>query len=413
MTKPKPVDEGSAPKPQQRRRHLPATPFGTSRVSRELRASLTSISDTFSNRQHSLDFAYAHAHYLRNRVLAVGLIFTMLTPLWALVDAVMLPAELLDTTLVGRALLMVGLLGVLLLAKLSREKIGRIRLSAGLLLALPAAFYALVLFLLPSSDAMHLAGYGFIPFLLVAALSVFPLTVVESLAAGVAMFWLLAFAQMVEGSWLTPQGLEGLWLLTSLLGVSMAANHFQLSLLMRIYRQATHDPLTGLLNRGALTTHLDKIQAWRHQSQSGGRPPDFAVLMMDIDHFKRINDTHGHSIGDKVLAEFARVLTSLTRSEDCVARYGGEEFVILLVNADTLRARDVAERIRQTVEQHHFPDHDHQQVPVTTSIGVASPREHEVPQQALERADAALYRAKEAGRNQVMCADSPPSSTSS
>lgn len=400
---PKPVDETSSPTPQ-RRKATPNPPFTTPRASGELRANLTSIRDTFSNRHHSLDFAYSHAHYLRNRVLAVGLIFLLFTPLWALVDAVMLPAELLGTTLMGRGLLLAGLAGVLLLAKLSRERIGRIRLSAGLLLALPAAFYALVLILLPDDEVVRLAGYAFIPFLLVAALSIFPFTIVESLATGIALLWLLAFAQMVDGSWLTAQGLEGMWLLASLLVVSMAANHFQLSLLMRVYRQATHDPLTGLLNRGALSLHLEKLQAWRHGEYSGHNTPECAVLMMDIDHFKKINDTHGHSVGDMVLAEFARVLTQQTRPEDCVARYGGEEFVVLLLNADRARAHDVAERIRQAVEQHHFPDHNHQRVPVTTSVGVAGLQDDEAPQQALERADAALYRAKEAGRNRVMAA---------
>ena len=170
-----PIERGSPPRPEQRRRHVPGPPFGSPRSSGELRASLTSIRDTFSNRHHSLDFAYSHAHYLRNRVLAVGVIFLLLTPLWALVDAAMLPAELLGTTLAGRAALMIGLLGVLVLAKFSREKIGRIRLSAGMLLALPAAFYALVLLLLPTGETERLAGYAFIPFLLVAALSVFPL----------------------------------------------------------------------------------------------------------------------------------------------------------------------------------------------------------------------------------------------
>lgn len=402
---PSPTDEGKAPAPEQRRRHAPATPFGTPRTGGELQASLTSIRDTFSSRHHSLDFAYSHAHYLRNRVLAVGVIFLLLTPLWALVDAVMLPAELLRTTLAGRAALMVGLIGVLTLARVSRERIGRIRLSAGLLLALPAAFYALVLLLLPAGEAERLAGYAFIPFLLVAALSVFPFTILESLATGLAMLCLLAFAQLVDGSWLTPAGFEGLWLLSSLLAVSLAANHFQLSLLMRVYRQATHDPLTGLFNRGALKLHLDKLQAWRSEEQSGGRMPACAVLMMDIDHFKKINDNHGHSVGDLVLAEFARVLISQTRTEDCVARYGGEEFVILLVNTDARRACEVAERIRRAVETHHFPDHNHLRVPVTASIGVASLQGDEAPEQALERADAALYGAKEAGRNRVMAAE--------
>lgn len=393
------TDDNAASDTAQRRHPAPSLPFAPLRAGGELRAGLSSLRDTFSNRHHSLDFAYSHAHYLRNRVLAVGLLFLLLTPLWALVDIVMLPRDLWGITLSGRGLLLAGLAGVLLLASQSRERIGRIRVSAGLLLALPATFYALVLGIVPDGDVARLAGYAFIPFLLVAALSVFPFTLVESLAAGVALLWLLAFAQRVDGSWLTPAGLEGIWLLASLLAVSLAANHFQLSLLMRVYRQATHDPLTGLFNRGALTLHLEKLQAWRQQQ--GETAPACSVLMMDIDHFKRINDTHGHSVGDLVLAEFARVVSDQTRAEDCVARYGGEEFVVLLVDADVARGGRVAERIRLAVEAHHFPDHDHQRVPVTTSIGVARLGERETPQQALERADAALYRSKAQGRNRV------------
>ncbi|WP_169735511.1 GGDEF domain-containing protein [Halomonas halodenitrificans] len=390
------------------RRHQPAPPFAMPRTGGELRANLTSVRDTFSNRHHSLDFAYSHAHYLRNRVLAVGVIFVLLTPLWALVDATMLPAELLCMILLARGGLLAGLLGVLLLAKTSREKIGRIRVSAGMLLALPAVFYAVILILLPSGETRQLTGYAFIPFLLVAALSIFPFTILESLGAGIAMLSLLALAQMVDGSWLTPEGLEGVWLLASLLVVSLSSNHFQLSLLMRVYRQATHDPLTGLLNRGALTLHLDKLQAWRLQQQVDGGLPACAILMMDIDHFKQINDTHGHSVGDRVLTEFAQILIEQTRPEDSVARYGGEEFIVLLLNADPVQASRVAERIRNAVDQHHFTDHELQRVPLTTSVGVASLRNREAPQAALKRADDALYYAKQSGRNCVMTLDTAP-----
>lgn len=203
-------------------------------------------------------------------MLAVGLIFALLSPLWIVVDTLVLPVELLRYTLLGRVLLMLGLVGVLVLAYLSRERIRRIRFSAGMLLALPAAFYLLVLMILPPEQLVNLVGYGFIPFLLVAALSVFPFTLLESLGAGLAMLGLLAFAQLTDGSWLTGQGMESLWLLATLLVVSLAANHFQLSLLLRLYRQATHDPLTGLFNRGALEVHLSKVQAWQRETEGQG-----------------------------------------------------------------------------------------------------------------------------------------------
>ncbi|PMR77694.1 GGDEF domain-containing protein [Billgrantia endophytica] len=378
-------------------------------IGQELFVGLNSLRDTCSSRHHSRDFAFAHAHYLRSRVLAVGLIFALLSPLWIVVDALVLPSSLLKYTLAGRMVLMLGLVGLLLLALVSRERIRCIRFSAGMLLALPAAFYVLVLVMLPSDELKSLVGYGFIPFLLVASLSVFPFTLLESFLAGMAMLTLLMFSQVMDGSWMSGRGVESLWLLTSLLAVSLAANHFQLSLLLRLYRQATHDSLTGLFNRRALELHLEKIQAWQREIEgraSAGKAP-CSVLMMDLDHFKRINDTHGHSVGDTVLRKFAAILLGQTRKHDCAARYGGEEFVVILLGSDEQQATEVAERIRYAVESHEFRNHERQRVPVTTSIGVTQLRQDEPPQNAIKRADEALYRAKHEGRNRIALAEMP------
>ncbi|NIC04291.1 GGDEF domain-containing protein [Billgrantia bachuensis] len=378
-------------------------------VGHELFVGLSALRDTLSSRHHSRDFAFAHARYLRSRVLALGLIFALLSPLWIVVDALVLPSELLWYTLAGRVGLLLGLVGVLALAYFSLERIRRIRFSAGMLLALPAGFYLLVLIMLPAEQVRHLVGYGFIPFLLVAALSVFPFTLLESLVAGLAMLGLLAFTQVIDGSWLTGRGLESVWLLSSLLVVSLAANHFQLSLLLRLYRQATHDSLTGLFNRGALEEHLEKVQAWQRDTEgqdSLGSVP-CSLLMADLDHFKRINDSYGHSVGDSVLCQFAELLMRQTRRHDCVARYGGEEFVIILVGSGQARAMEIADRIRRAVEKTEFSSHDGQSIPVTTSIGVTRLEQDEPAQEAIKRADEALYRAKREGRNQVMAALSP------
>ncbi|UYG02075.1 GGDEF domain-containing protein [Halomonas sp. LR3S48] len=378
-------------------------------VGHELFVGLSALRDTLSSRHHSRDFAFAHARYLRSRVLALGLIFALLSPLWIVVDSLVLPSELLRYTLAGRVGLLLGLVGVLALAYFSHERIRRIRFSAGMLLALPAGFYLFVLVMLPVEQVRHLVGYGFIPFLLVAALSVFPFTLLESIAAGLAMLGLLAYSQVIDGSWLTGRGLESVWLLSSLLVVSLAANHFQLSLLLRLYRQATHDPLTGLFNRGALEVHLEKVQAWQRDTEgqdSLGSVP-CSLLMIDLDHFKRINDSYGHSVGDSVLCQFAELLVSQTRRHDCVARYGGEEFVIILVGSGQARALEVAERIRYAVEKTEFSGHADEPIPVTTSIGVTRLEQDEPAQEALKRADEALYRAKREGRNQVVAALAP------
>lgn len=365
-----------------------------SQESSSVSTALSSFWDTLSSRHHSRDFIFAHAHYLRSRVLAVGMIFAVMSPLWIFIDGIMLPAELQAYTRMGRLLMTLGFVGVLWLAWSSVDRIGRIRLSAGLLLAQPAAFYALVLFLMPQGGTQELIGYSFIPFLLVATLSIFPFTLLESLVAGVTMHVLLSFAQKVDGSWLTPMGLQSQWLLATLLIVALTANHFQLSLLLRLYRQATHDALTGLLNRGALERRLKDIE----RTEDG---QVYSLLMMDIDHFKKVNDTHGHSVGDKVLREFSRLLALQVRAGDYVARYGGEEFVVILVGSDREAAGMVAERIREAIQAATLFDHDGHPVPVTTSVGVATHAPGETAEDTMKRADVYLYDAKSTGRNRV------------
>lgn len=363
---------------------------------------VSALRDTLTARHHSRDFVYAHGHYLRSRVMAMGFIFLLLSPLWLLIDALMLPETLQRYTLAGRVAMMLGFALVVWWAWRSEEQIKRIRFSAGTLLALPALFYALVLVLVPPGNNQALIGYSFIPFLLVAALSIFPFTLIESFLAGVLLQILLTFSQLVAGTWLTAAGFEEQWLLTALLVVALTANHFQLSLLLRLYRQATHDALTGLLNRGALERRFAELE--REASRTGKALP-YGLLMMDIDHFKQVNDTHGHSVGDKVLREFARVIALQVRTGDVVARFGGEEFVVVLMGADITNAAQIAERIREAVESATLFDHDGHPVPVTTSIGVACPQGMESSEEVLKHADAHLYCAKAKGRNCVVASN--------
>jgi diguanylate cyclase (GGDEF)-like protein len=358
---------------------------------------ISSIQDTLSCRRHSKDFAYARGDYLRSRVLVVGLIFAILTPLWVIMDIAVLPAATLAYTTPGRFFLMAGLLLTIWLARCSRARIGRIRISAGLLIALPAAFYALVLMTLPAGALDSLVGYSFIPFLLVATLSVFPFTLAESAAAGLALLLLHIFSQYVSGSWMTPAGWEDIWLLSALFVVALTANYFHLVLLLRLYREATHDPLTGLLNRGALVHNLQQLATVRP------RVP-MTLLMLDMDHFKRINDSHGHSVGDQVLRKFASILRQQVRKADFVSRYGGEEFVAVLVGTQKADAVAVAERIRRQAESTHVYNHEGIPVPFTVSIGVAGFHDDEPLDDVARRADDRLYEAKKRQRNCVVSA---------
>jgi len=165
----------------------------------------------------------------------------------------------------------------------------------------------------------------------------------------------------------------------------------------QLERLATTDPLTGLHNRRYLQKALDFEVA---RGQRAEHP--FCLLMMDIDHFKRVNDTYGHAVGDRVLVTVAQILQENLRNIDLRARWGGEEFVVLLLDSEPASGLEVAEKIRSVLEQTSVEVGLDEPVRITISIGVACSPTHGVDEQKLfAHADAALYRAKEDGRNRV------------
>jgi two-component system, cell cycle response regulator len=166
-------------------------------------------------------------------------------------------------------------------------------------------------------------------------------------------------------------------------------------------RQATHDALTGLLNRQAI---LEMVERELDRSRRTGAP--VGIVMADIDHFKSINDTYGHQVGDDVLAEVASRMAGEIRPYEGLGRYGGEEYVAVLSGADPEGVRAMAERLRQTVAASEFAIPSGS-IPVTLSLGAVSSMQVEQPTLGLlvRMADAALYRAKHAGRNRVELAD--------
>ena len=171
-------------------------------------------------------------------------------------------------------------------------------------------------------------------------------------------------------------------------------------------RAAVTDPLTGLYNRRYALPYMARL-AERGAEQ--GRP--YAVLLADIDHFKRINDTHGHAAGDAVLAEVAQRISQSLRTADLVARIGGEEFLIALPDAQPALATRTAERLRAIMADTPFTlPGTGVQAKVTLSLGVAfaAPGAEQRPEALLDSADRALYAAKNAGRNRVMLSEFPP-----
>ena len=158
-------------------------------------------------------------------------------------------------------------------------------------------------------------------------------------------------------------------------------------------QQARHDALTGLHNRMAANEQLQE-----EHLRYGRTGAPYAVLLLDADHFKRVNDTFGHDAGDRVLRHIADTLLNSARATDFVARFGGEEFLLLLPETDASGAAVLAEKIRAAVEQSQAPDVGR----ITISIGLATADAADAqPEAAVKRADLALYRAKAGGRNRV------------
>lgn len=163
------------------------------------------------------------------------------------------------------------------------------------------------------------------------------------------------------------------------------------------FNKALIDPLTGINNRGALDTQGAELY---NKSRVLGHP--LSVIMMDIDFFRKINETYGHPGGDAVLIELTRVVReSLIRGNDFFARYGGEEFCLLVLGTPPKQLEDICERIRKTIQEHHFSYKD-VKIPVTMSIGYSSIIDGDHSWTDIrDRADKALYNSKNLGRNRV------------
>ncbi|WP_198034152.1 sensor domain-containing diguanylate cyclase [Acidihalobacter ferrooxydans] len=169
-----------------------------------------------------------------------------------------------------------------------------------------------------------------------------------------------------------------------------------------LQEQATRDPLTGLYNRRTLNEVLVRESAAARRS---GRP--FALALVDLDHFKAINDTHGHAAGDAVLICAADIMRGHIRAQDIACRYGGEEFLLVLRDSDAGRAVALAERLRRALATASLGGLPAGRVTVSIGVAVFQPAPSETPEATLRRADEALYRAKDEGRNRVVCATAP------
>ena len=155
------------------------------------------------------------------------------------------------------------------------------------------------------------------------------------------------------------------------------------------------DPLTNALNRRSINQSLDEL----HHDKIC----PYAIVLLDLDHFKNINDQFGHHMGDTVLIAVSQKLGLHLRESDVVGRFGGEEFILILKQSSALKARQIAERCRSAIEDLVIQNEDGRTIRITASFGIALATDKLKPQQLLDQADKALYAAKAGGRNQIKC----------
>nr|WP_316644004.1 GGDEF domain-containing protein [uncultured Roseateles sp.] len=216
----------------------------------------------------------------------------------------------------------------------------------------------------------------------------------------------LALGQVpASGAQLTAPSEFNVWLMLAFFVLSALLNlslgyMVLLRLVRRLNHVSRHDALTGLLNRRAMQEALDaEYHRWQRKQES------FALLLIDVDHFKRVNDQHGHAVGDQVLCAVSRCLATAVRKTDVLSRFGGEEFCVLLRLTDGPGAVELAQRLNQAVREQSMQAGS-LSLPLTVSIGIAVAREGVLTrvEKLLLGADRALYRAKAEGRDRLAMA---------
>ncbi|MGH1462279.1 MAG: diguanylate cyclase [Neptuniibacter sp.] len=361
---------------------------------------MDALLDLASASRHSRYFNQTRSYYLFRRIRVIAIALVLLQPAWILVDYFLLPTEIIWELFVIRAVtalacLIIGLWGI----KRYSLTFSYIRLFS--LVFVLSAFQTIATSLLISKGfSSSQAGYDFFPFMIISMLAVFPLSIFEVVLYTLGILSVELGTQLVRGELGSVLGINSLWLLMVLAIIAGWAAVNQMNMLLGLYRQATRDPLTGLSNRRQAMEQLENdVQNCRAKAQP------LSVLLFDLDKFKNFNDSYGHAAGDMVLKSFSKLMRQKTkRRTDIRCRYGGEEFLIILPDRDSEQAYEVAELIRTGCHDEYVKTPTGEKVRYSTSIGITDLRDEDSIDSLLQRADEALYVAKDSGRDQSVVA---------
>ncbi len=364
---------------------------------------LTNFSDLSSNKWHSRDFNGSRAEYIYMRLRLLSLVFALLAIAWIPVDVLFTPNEVLGKILSLR-LAYSGFFLLLGLWAAYSQSLFFSRLRVAFFIIIPCVFYISSRLIFSHHADMQgvLIGYSFLPYLTIALLAIFPLTLVESFFYMLVVGLSYVLTEYYLGNLQSVSTLGNIWLLTLLAGISVCAQLSQLHMLLRLYREASRDALTGLVNRGVLNKWLEpEISRVRANDQT------LSAVLIDLDFFKRVNDTYGHLAGDQVLKDFAAILKSQLLGFNLIGRYGGEEFLAILPGLTATEAVELAERVRKRCHANKTRGINGETIAYTVSIGVSQLREDDTMTSLIDRADKGLYTSKAEGRDMVVNMERP------
>lgn len=365
---------------------------------KELSLIKDSISDVLSAAHHSKDFIQTRNRFIVERLRLMCIFFAISVPLFSSFDFIFFAAENARVLFVNRIFLSISLF--VLYKCLQRFNTNRpTRIILSLAFIFPVCFYIATSIALEAeqySETIPLS-FSMMPYLIVAMLGLYPLTI----RGGVTLLTFIAIPlfifEYLHRSTNFISLIDQMWLLMLFGGIALWLQTGQLLMLMKLYRESTIDPLTGLINRRVLMRQVTGLSR-----KTGAENHSFSVMMLDLDCFKRVNDTYGHMVGDMVLVKLASILKKELRSSDITARFGGEEFLVVMPNINLQQANYVAERIASIVRKSSLTTEEGDRIRFTTSVGVAEKHDDDSVDSLFKRVDELLYRAKEQGRDRVV-----------
>jgi diguanylate cyclase (GGDEF)-like protein len=333
------------------------------------------------------------------RVRLVAVAFALLTVLWIPVDALMLDAGT-STPVASARLVAACAFFALAVAAWRATSLRAARVAVAILVLIPSAFFVFAAAhwtqATLADESFGLRGvYAAVPFVVASGLGLFPLTAVEAAVASLPIFFAEAVVATLDIRPLTPmETLGSLWLLVLVTGVAGLAGMAQVSLMSQLLRQMAHDPLTGAYRRATGEELLGLEMGLARRSEI-----PLAVLFMDLDRFKSINDQFGHEVGDQVLQSAARAILDQMREGDLLVRWGGEEFVAVLPNMRCEDAGRFLDRVRASGLGSR-PDGKM----VTASVGISERLADSTKDwwELVDIADRRMYEAKRAGRDRYV-----------